>query len=75
MHGAATEIRISVTSKLQQIELLVTDNGEGSTSDSKGFGIGLEICRQLLLKMNGSFIVASKSPQFKVLIEIPGVLT
>ncbi len=75
VHGAATEIRISVSQNSEVIELLVTDNGEGSKSDSKGFGIGLEICRQLLLKMNGSFSVTSKSPLFKVLIKIPGALT
>lgn len=72
VHGAATEIRISVNVTSELIELLIQDNGSGAKPDSKGFGIGIEICKQLLVKMHGHFNVPTTSPQFSVAIQIPG---
>ena len=76
MHGAATEIKISVEVLPEFIELGINDNGVGATAAGvKGFGIGNEICRQLLLKMGGQFTITSTSPHYSVMIRIPGAAT
>lgn len=73
MHGAATEIKFAVNVLPDFVELGIHDNGAGAAaSGAKGFGIGNDICRQLLQKMHGQFIVTSTSPQYSVAIRIPG---
>ena len=73
LHGAATEIKFAVNVLPDFIELQINDNGVGAaTAGVKGFGIGNDICRQLLQKMGGQFLVTSTSPQYSVLIRIPG---
>lgn len=73
VHGAASEIRIAVNTLPEFIELGINDNGMGATATgAKGFGIGNIICRQLLHKMGGQFTITSTSPQYSVMIRIPG---
>ena len=78
LHGAATEIKFAVNIQREFIELQVNDNGQGAASDAtagsdtKGFGIGNDICKQLLQKMHGQFTVTSTAPQYSVSIRIPG---
>lgn len=72
MHGAATEIRINVNLNSAGVELLINDNGQVPKTASKGHGIGLDICKQLLLRMHGKFDVPSTAPHFRVAIQIPG---
>lgn len=73
MHGAASEIKFAVNILADSVELQIHDNGIGSPdSGVKGFGIGNEICRQLMQKMHGQFNVTSTSPKYSVTIRIPG---
>lgn len=73
MHGAATEIKFTVNDLPDFVEIQIHDNGVGSAeSGVKGFGIGNQICSQLLQRMRGQFSVTSTSPQYSVRIRIPG---
>lgn len=76
MHGAATEIKITVNELPEFIELGINDNGVGGApTGAKGFGIGNDICRQLLQRMGGQFTVTSTSPAYRVTIKIPVAAT
>lgn len=75
VHGAATEIRISVEPEDEFVNLQILDNGKGGGHSSKGFGIGLDICKQLLWRMKGRFTVTSTAPRFSVTIQIPAAAT
>lgn len=72
VHGAATEIRFNVNILPAKVELTIKDNGNSSESSSKGHGLGLNLCTQLINKMNGEFKVLQSQPQFSVEIKIPG---
>jgi signal transduction histidine kinase len=70
VHGQATEVRFKVNRTDHHCQLEVSDNGRGEGQNSKGFGIGLNLCRQLIEKMQGQFKVLSTRP-FVVSLWIP----
>lgn len=70
VHGQATEVKFKVDRSDQHCELEVSDNGKGEQPNSKGHGLGLNLCAQLLEKMQGEFKVLSTRP-FVVSLWIP----
>ena len=72
VHAMASEIKIKVNLLTPLVELVITDNGEASGANIKGHGLGINLCQQLLNKMNGQFKILLSNPNFVVSIKVPG---
>ena len=72
VHAMASEIKIKVNLLTPLVELVITDNGEASGANIKGHGLGINLCQQLLNKMNGQFKIILSNPNFVVSIKITG---
>lgn len=70
VHGQATQVKFKVMRTNSHCEMEVTDNGLGGKANSKGHGLGLSLCQQLIEKMQGEFIVIKTNP-FVVSLSIP----
>lgn len=85
VHGHATRVSLVLNRRGSGIEIVVSDDGTGTSSDlsmaldrpfvrpstTSGSGVGLYVCGRLLSQMHGRIRVRTGAPGFSVAIELP----
>ena len=85
VHGNATRVSLEVNRRPSGIEIVISDDGAGASSDlsmaldrpfvrpttTSGSGVGLYVCGRLLSQMHGRIQLRRGAPGFSVAIELP----
>ena len=85
VHGRATRVLLEMTRRPSGIEIVISDDGAGVTSDlsmaldrpfvrpstTSGSGVGLYVCGRLLSQMHGRIQLRRGTAGFSVAIELP----